>query len=169
MDAIGEYIAEMHGALARAGGRAALLLPGWFALPFVVQSMLHPLDVVKLDHLLHGFPLPHTALARQLTVAFTETAIVLAAICLWQLVVTVAFYRKAQIFGVRAAAPPLWPMAALLVGGVGNLVWFVGLGGVIDLSYAIGLTSAALTIGIEALCEQLGRDFVLGPATGFHP
>ena len=40
--------------------------------------------------LLHGFPLPHTALARQLTVAFTETAIVLAAICLWQLVVTVA-------------------------------------------------------------------------------
>jgi hypothetical protein len=167
--AIGGYIAEMHGAVARAGWRAVLLLPGWFALPFVMQSLLHPLDVVKLDHLLHGFPLPHTALARQLTVAFAETAVVLAAICLWQLVVTVAFYRKAQIFGVRAATPPLYPMAALLVGGFGNLGWFIGTGSFDSVGFVIGLTSAALTIGIEMLCEQLGRDFVLGVPTGFHP
>jgi hypothetical protein len=170
-DAIGGYAAELHAAVDRAGWIATLLLlPGWFACPFVVQSMLHPLDVVKLTYVLHGLPLPHTAAARQLIVALSECAMVLAVIGLWQLVVTVAFYRRAQIFGRRVATPRLWPVAALLVGGIGNLGWFIGLGGETEFSgYVIGLTATAVTIGIEMLSEKLGRDFVVGPPTGFHP
>ena len=47
---IGRYIAELHGALSRARWWSLLLLPAWFALPFLVQSLLYPLDVVKIDH-----------------------------------------------------------------------------------------------------------------------
>ena len=170
-DYVGGYGAELHAAVDRAGWIATLLLlPGWFALPFVVQSMLHPLDVVKLTYVVHGLPLPHTAAARQLTVALAECAVVLAGVGLWQLVVTVAFYRRAQIFGLRVATPRLWPVAAFLVGGLGNLGWFIGLGGETEFSgYIIGLISTVATIGVEMLCEQLGRDFVVGPPTGFHP
>ena len=53
----------------------------------------------------------------------------------------------------------------------GNLAWFIGLsaessdfGG-----YIIGLLSAALSIALEMILEKLGRDFVVGPPTGFHP
>jgi hypothetical protein len=170
-DSIGGYIAELHSAVSRAGWRTLLLLPGWFVVPFTVQSLLHPLDVVKLDYILHGFPVPHTAMARQLTVALTEVAVVFAAFCLWQLIVTVSFYRKAQLFGSRVATPRLWPVAAVLVGGVGNLAWFIGLTNEsADFSgYVIGLTSTAVTIGLEMFCEQLGRDFVVGTPSGFHP
>jgi hypothetical protein len=170
-DSVGGYIAELHSALVRAGWIATLLLlPGWLAFPFVVQSLLHPLDVVKLGYFLHGLSLPHSATARQLTVALAETAVVLAGVGLWQLVVTVAFYRRAQIFGLRVATPRLWPVAALVVGGIGNLVWFIGLDGASsDLGgYVIGLTPTLIAIGIEMLCENLGRDFVVGPPTGFH-
>jgi hypothetical protein len=69
-DRIGGYFAELHVAVSRAGWVAVLLLiPGWFVFPFTVQSLLHPLDIVKLDHILHGLSMPHTATARQLTVA----------------------------------------------------------------------------------------------------
>lgn len=171
-DSVGQYFAELHAALDRAGWMATLLLlPGWLVLPWVAQSLLHPLDVVKLGYALHGLPLPHTATARQLTVGIGETAMVLAGVGLWQLVVTVAFYRKAQIFGFRVATPRLWPVAALLVGGIGNLCWFIGLSAAqSDFSgYVMGLTSTAVAISIEMLCERLGRDFVVGPPTGFHP
>ena len=159
-DRIGGYAAELHTAVFRAGWLAVLLLiPGWFAFPFTVQSLLHPLDVVKIDHVLHGLSVPHTATARQLTVALTEVAVIIAALCMWQLIVTVSFYRKAQVFG------------ALLVGGLGNLAWFIGLhGDTSDITgYVIGLTSTAVAIALEMLCEQLGRDFVVGTPSGFHP
>ena len=166
---IGAYIAELHAGVVRAGWSTLLLLPGYFALPCIVQSLPHPLDVVKLDHILHGLPMPHTAMGRQLTVALIEAAVALAVICLWQLVVTVAFYRKAQVFGSRVATPRLYPVAILLVGGVGNLGWFIGLGGALDLSYAVGLISGLVAISLEMFCEQLGRDFVAGTPSGFHP
>jgi hypothetical protein len=55
------------------------------------------------------------------------------------------------------------------VGVLGNAAWFVStqqfdLGGCI-----VGLSSIALTVGAETVCEQLGRDFVFGPAQGQHP
>jgi hypothetical protein len=169
MNSLGKYIAELHAAIARAGWRVLLLIPCWFTLPFLVQSLLHPLDVVKADYRIHGFRLPHTATAQQLTVSITEVLVIGAAICMWQLIASVAFYRKAQVFGSKVATPSLWPATAVLVGGIGNLAWFIGLGGSGNFSgYVIGLTPAALTILIEMFCERLGRDFVVGTATGFH-
>jgi hypothetical protein len=172
MNAVGQYLAELHAAIVRAGWVATLLLlPGLYLFPFLFQSALHPLDVVKLDYILHGLGMPHSATARQLTVALVEVAIVFALIALWQLVVTVSFYRKAQVFGRRATTPQLWPVALLLVGGLGNLGWFIGLSPEASdyAGYVIGLTSTGITIGIEMFLEKLGREFVVGPPTGFHP
>jgi hypothetical protein len=172
LNAVGRYLAELHAALDRAGWKAtALLLPGLVLFPLLTQSLLHPLDVVKLDYVLHGFPKPHSAAARQLTVALAEVAVIFGATVLWQLVVTVSFYRRAQVFGRKAATPQLYPVALLLVGGIGNLGWFIGLSAASsDVGgYVIGLTSTALTIALEMFCERLGRDFVVGPPAGFHP
>jgi hypothetical protein len=55
------------------------------------------------------------------------------------------------------------------VGGIGNLAWFIGLGGSLDLSYVAGVIPVAVTILIEMTCEGLGRDFVVGTPSGFHP
>jgi hypothetical protein len=111
---VGGYLAEVHTAISRTGWRVLLLLPGWFVLPFLVQSLLHPLDVVKADHVIHGLPLPHTATAQQLTVSVTEVLVIGAAICMWQLIASVAFYRKAQVFG---RSPPFWWAASVILRG----------------------------------------------------
>jgi hypothetical protein len=166
---LGGYIAELHAAIDRARWRALLLLPGIVALPCLVQSLLHPLDVVKFDFILHGLPMPHTATGQQLTVAVTEVVVIGAAVCMWQLIASIVFYRKAQVFGRAVATPRLWPVPAVLVGGLGNLAWFIGLDGSFDLSYVIGFYPVLVTILIEIFFEGLGRDFVVGTPTGFHP
>jgi hypothetical protein len=51
----------------------------------------------------------------------------------------------------------------------GNAVWFVALGYFDFTGCVISFGSTAFTIIAEYVCEQLGRDFVFGPATGFHP
>jgi hypothetical protein len=171
LDVVGGYVAEMHAALVRPRmvWVALALVLGWSLFPFGVQTLLHPGDAVRLVYVLHGLPKPHALMAQQLAVGFTETAVALATLALLLLVLTVVFYRRAQVFGVAVATPPLWPMAALVPGGLGNLAWFIGTGSFDSVGFIIGLTSTAVTIAAEMLCEQLGRDFVLGPAAGFHP
>ena len=47
--------------------------------------------------------------------------------------------------------------------------WPLFHGGALDLSYLIGLSSTAIAILLEMFCERLGRDFVVGVPSGFHP
>ena len=80
------------------------------------------------------------------------------------MVCTVLFYRRAQMEGKSIATPALWPVAALLAGVLGNAAWWFGTGAFDPSGCIVGLSSAALTVGGEVLCNRLGREFVFGPA-----
>jgi hypothetical protein len=165
----GNYTAEMHAASIRAGWRISVVIAlGWIAFPFALQSLLHPGDIIRLHYALQGLHAPHDLQARQLIVGFAEAVLALAVLALVQLVGTVLFYRHAQVHGQVIATPALWPLAALLPGVLGNFAWLAGTGSFDFGGCVLGFTSAALTITAEILCEQLGRDFVLGPAAGLH-
>ena len=105
-----------------------------------------------------------------MSTGFIEALFALAALAAFQLIGTVLFYRRAQLeVGGPVAQPPLWPLAAFTAGILGNAAWFAGTGA-FDLGGCIvGLSSAALTIGGEILCEHLGHELVFGPAQGQHP
>jgi hypothetical protein len=118
----------------------------------------------------HGHHVPHFLTAQQLSAGFVTALVALALLVAFQLVCTVLFFRRAQLGGAKLAAPALWPLAAVLAGVLGNAAWFVGTGAFDVGGCVVGLSSAALTVGIEMVVENLGRDFVLGfSATNEHP
>ena len=164
-----EYAADVHVAAVRAGPRGLLVAAGWCLFPFAVATVLHPEDAIGAQYRLQGLHAPGVLTAQQMAAGFIEALAALAVLAGFQLAGTALFYRRVRLDGAAVAAPTLWPLAALLPGVIGNAAWFVAtqtfdLGGCI-----VGLSSIALTVGAEAVCEQLGRDFVFGPATGAHP
>jgi hypothetical protein len=166
---MGAYSAEMQVAVVRAGWVGALVALGWIAFPFGLASLLHPGDVINLHYVLQG-EAPHKILtAQQMVVGFVEALIALGVLLLLQLVGIVLFYRRAQVHGARIATPALWPCAVLLPGLIGNALWFVFTRQFDASGLVIGLAPMAVTFFAERLCEQLGRDFVLGlRVAGLH-
>lgn len=164
----GIYTAKVQEVLSRASGYAVAVAVGWGAFPFAVQTVLHPSDALKLQFKLQGLWVPHSFTAQQLTVGLCEAVFGLGVLVLWQMVCTVLFYRRAQMEGASVATPALWPLA-LVAGILGNAAWFFGTG--FDAGgCVVGLSSAALTVGCEMVCNRLGRDFVMGvPAQPWHP
>jgi hypothetical protein len=160
---LGAYTSELQVAFVRARWIVGLVALGYVALPFAFASLLHPGDVINLHYVLQG-EAPHKHLTTQQMVAgFVETIFALGVLLLLQLVGTVLFYRRAAMTnGARIATPALWPVAALLPGVVGNALWFVCTGYFDMTGMVIGLAPTAITFAAERLCEQLGRDFVLG-------
>ncbi|MGE4046475.1 MAG: hypothetical protein AB7F35_16575 [Acetobacteraceae bacterium] len=166
---VGAYASELQVAAVRSGWIVYLVAAGWIAFPFVLQTLLHPGDVINLHYVMQGEAKRATLTAQQTAVGFVETVFVIAVLLLVQLVGTVLFYRRAQVHGARIATPMLWPAAALLPGVIGNALWFVFTGEFDMGGSLIGLAPMALTFGAERLCEKLGRDFVLGPRmVGLH-
>ena len=170
-DWLGFYAADVHVAYARDKGlTGGLVAAGWCAFPFALQALLHPGDVIRWLYKLHGHHALHVLTAQLLGVGVTYALIALALLAAFQLVCTVLFYRRAQMNGETLATPPLWPLAAVLPGVLGNVAWFLGTG-VFDVGgCVVGLSAAALTVGIEMVVANLSRDFVLGfSATNEHP
>jgi hypothetical protein len=166
----GVYAAEVQVAYVRAGFVGVLVALGWLLFPFAVQTVLHPGDAIRLQYVLQGQHVPHALTAQQTSVGLVEALFALGVLVMFQLVGTVLFYRRARLTGAQhVAAPALWILAALSAGVLGNAAWFVGTGYFDPAGFVVGFTSAALTVGGEMLCEQLGRDFVFGPASGQHP
>jgi hypothetical protein len=166
---MGAYSSELQVAAVRAGWVVWLVAAGWIAFPFALGNLLHPGDVINWHYILQGEH-PHQVLtAQQMGVGFVEAVFELGILLLVQLVGIVLFYRRAQVYGARVATPALWPAAALLPGVVGNGLFFVFTREFDVTGFVIGLAPMALTFAAERLCEQLGRDFVLGPrVAGIH-
>jgi hypothetical protein len=162
----GVYVADVRVAAARARHFAMAVALLWVIFPFSVQTVLHPTDAIWLQLWAQGLAVPHQFTAQQAAVGFVEAVIALLVFILLQLVCTVMFYRHAKVEtkGKPVATPALWPIAALLAGGLGNAAWFYGTGVFDPSGCVVGLSSAALTIGGEILCNRLGREFVFGPA-----
>ena len=157
-------------AYARNGALGWMVAAGWLLVPAAVQTVFHPQDAIRALARLQGLPKPHVLTAQQLSVGFIEAVFALVLLGACQLIGTILFYRRAQLeVGGAVAQPALWPLAAFTAGILGNAAWFVGTGA-FDLGGCIvGLSSAAMTVGGEILCEHLGHDFVFGPAQGQHP
>jgi hypothetical protein len=158
----GAYVAEVHVAAARAGHYAVGVAMGWLLFPFALQTVLHPTDAIRLQMALQGLPVPQMFTAQEAGSGFVEAVFALGVLVLLQMVCTVMFYRRAQMEGSSVATPALWPMAALLPGVIGNAAWWYGTGAFDPGGCIVGLSSAALTVGAEMLCNKLGREFVFG-------
>jgi hypothetical protein len=168
-DALARHAAEVQVGAVRSPGFLCMVAIGWFLFPVTLQTLLHPGDIIGAQDRLQGRPWPTSVTVQQLGVGFVETLFLLAALMLFQLVCTVLFYRRVRLSGASVARPFLWPLAAFAVGVIGNACWFVCTGSFDPAGCVIGFTSSAVTILAENICEQLGRDFVFGPATGQHP
>jgi hypothetical protein len=165
----GAYMADVHVASSRASLFAFAVAAGWIAFPFALQTVMHPQDAIRLQLKLQGLRVPDVYTAQQIGVGAVEAIFALCVLVLVQMVCTVLFYRKAQMDGASITTPPLWPLAAFFAGVLGNAAWFFGTGAFDPGGCVIGLSSAALTVGGELLCNKLGREFVFGPATAAPP
>jgi hypothetical protein len=166
---MGAYMSEVQVAAVRARGIIWMVAAGWIALPFGLATLLHPGDVINLQYVLQGEAKHKILTVQQMGVGFVETLFALGVLLLLQLVGTVLFYRRAQVYGARNSTPTLWPIAALLPGVIGNALWFVCTGYVDVTGLVIGLVPTAITFAAERLCDQFSRDFVFGPrVAGLH-
>jgi len=112
-----------------------------------------------------SIPVPHVFAAQQAASGLVEAVFALTILVCLQMIFTALFYRRAQMEGSSVATPALWPLAACS-GLISDAVWWY-VTGVFDPSGGVvGLSSAALTVFGEILCNRLGRNFVLGAAKG---
>jgi hypothetical protein len=158
------YAGQVHVAAARAGVAGWVVAINWLTFPFALQTVVHPVDALRLQYRLQGQPLPQVFTVQQIVAGCIEAMIALGVIVLLTLVCTVLFYRKAKMEGAQIASPALWPLAAFIAGILGNGGWFYWTGAFDIGGCLVGLSSAALTVGGELFCNKLGREFVFGPA-----
>lgn len=142
---------------------------GWCVMPFAIATLCYPSDVIRLGAALQGLPKPHSFTSQQLASGFVQAVVALLVLLVFQVCGTCLFYRRARLYNVGAvAAPVLWPLAALLTGILGNLVWLIA-GQLGFVGCLIGFSSVVLAEVSEWICEGLGREFVFPAAlTGQH-
>ncbi len=158
-----EYAADVKVAYGRAGVTGWLVAGMWCLCPFVVQSIRHPEDIIRLQYIVQGQPAPPAFTAQQLAVGVVETALILGVLILCQLVCTILFYRRSKLQGAKKPATPmLWPLAVIVPGLIGNGIWYFALGYWDQTGFLIGLVPMVLTFGAELICNRLGRNFVYG-------
>jgi hypothetical protein len=162
-DSVGIYAADVHVAASRGGVATGVVAAGWIAVPFGLQTLLHPGDAITLQLKLQGIPVPSVLTAQQMVAGFVEAAIALGVLVLIQLVCTVLFYRRAKLGYGKITRPALWPLAALTAGVLGNGAWLYATGAFDLGGCLIGFSSAVLTVGGEIMCAKLGKEFVFGP------
>jgi hypothetical protein len=135
----------------------SLVLVGvWFAVPFTVQMLFNPSDVTRLERVIDGQPMPSFFSQQMLTTGGIKAAVAFVILALLILGALTLLYRRAE-FSVR-----LWPVAALLVGVIGNCGWWVGTGFFDWQGGLVGWSPMALVVGVELVCERLGQDFIFG-------
>jgi hypothetical protein len=143
--------------LRRAGLLKWLIVACWFLVPFLAQTIMHPTDAAGFWYWLNSQTVPRYYGSHEIVRGEFTTFLVLGAVIFLYLVAVTLFYRRAQFF------VPLWPLAALLVGGIGNAAWFFGTGAWDSAGAMAGLMPAALAGFSSVVCERLGADFVFGP------
>ena len=139
-----------------ARGLAASIAALWFLLPWIVQLVLHPADVMRLQHRLAGESIPSDFSAQQLFAGEVAAWLTLAALVLLMLGLLTVLYHRLQF------AVTLWPVAAIALGLIGNLVWAYALGFYDLQGIAAGLVPAVLTAIWQRIAEGWAQDFVFG-------
>src|SRR5262249_44135302 len=124
--------------------------------PVLGQTVEHPMDAAGFWYWLNSEAVPHSFSSHEIVRGEFTALLVGAGVLFVNLVTTTLFYRRTQFW------VSLWPLAALLVGGIGNAGWFFGTGYWDNTGALAGFMPAALAGGAMALCQNLGADFVFG-------
>ena len=109
-----KYCGPLSVALQRAGGLAWLLAAEWLLYPVALATVVHPGDAVGFEYWMQGQPVPGALTSQQLAAGEVVALVAMMALNLLLLGTVVVVYRRAN-FHVA-----MWPVAALLVGVVGN-------------------------------------------------
>lgn len=135
---------------------AASIAALWCALPFTLQFMLHPGDVIRLQRWFEGQPIPTEFSAQQLFTGEITACLILAGLVLLLLGLLTVLYHQLQF------AVTLWPVAAISLGLIGNFWWLLGLGFYDLQGIAAGLVPAVLTAFWQRAAEGWAQDFIFG-------
>jgi hypothetical protein len=151
------YDTALAVSLRRAGILKGVILACWFAVPALVVTIMHPSDAAGFWYWINGLAVPKDFSSHQIMRGELTTILALGAMIFVYLVAMTLFYRRAEGFVA------LWPLAALLVGVIGNLGWFIATGAWDNSGCVAGWMPAALAGIAAAAGERWCADFVFGP------
>jgi hypothetical protein len=134
----------------------------WFLLPFLAQMVVHPDDVIRLQHVLQGIGLPTQFVSQQLMFGTVSAIVTFVAIGLLLLGLLTVLYHRLGF------AMALWPVAAISFGLIGNLVWGYKFGFIDGQGIAAGFVPAVLTVIWQRAAEGWAQDFVFGRGVRPH-
>ena len=154
--AFGKYYGNLRVAMGKAKLATLVLILLWMIFPTAVQTVFHPWHAIGIEYWLQSQDVPRYYTPRQVTVGEMKALGYLVALGLLTLGTTVLFYRKAG-FSVK-----LWPVPGLVVGLIGGIGWWFYTGFFDTFGAFALMTSLALMVLCEALCEHFGQDFVFG-------
>jgi hypothetical protein len=153
----GDYYGNVEGSFRSAKEFTWLMLAGWIAFPFVVQTCLHPADAALVMMRMQGMPHPEFE-PRASIGAEIFALIMLATLCVSHFFVSVMFYRRA------GRVVPMWPVAGVLLGIVGNGLWWYFTGAFDPVGALVGCVAVAVTVGCETLIDGRARNMAFGGA-----
>jgi hypothetical protein len=141
----------------QAGILKFLIVAGWFAVPALAQMIEHPTHAAGFFfYWLQSLPVPHYFTTAEVTRAELTAVVALTGVIFAHFVTTTLLYRRVKAF------LPLWPLAFLFVGVVGNLGWWFGKGVWDNAGALAGIFPAVLAGIVSMMCEKWGADFVFG-------
>jgi hypothetical protein len=154
---VSDYHGNVEGSFCSAGVYTWLMLTGWCAFPFVVRMLVSPDTAALVLMRLQGEPHPSVMPAAS---AGGEifALIMLATLCVAQFFVSVMFYRK------TGRVVPMWPVAGVMIGIIGNGLWWYCTAAFDPIGALVGFSAVALTVGCELLIEYRTRDMAFGGA-----
>lgn len=154
---MGRWLRSVRESGQLAKGPVLLISGVWLVVPFVLQMVLHPSDVIRLLHYLQGEAIPSIFSGQELFAGEFFAAVTLAVLALLLLVALTVFYRRTQF------AVALYPLAAISVGVICNFVWGYGFHFFDPAGSLVGLFPAALTVILQGWIERQAQDFIFGP------
>jgi hypothetical protein len=138
MNSIGNYYESVVIGMRRGGFLSWVIVASWFLIPILAQTIMHPSDAAGFWYWLNGQHVPRYYSSHEIVRGEFTTVLVLAGVLFANLVATTLFYRRTQFW------LSLWPLAALLVGVIGNAGWWFGTGTWDSAGALVGWMPAAL-------------------------
>jgi hypothetical protein len=149
------WLGSVHETVDRCLALSLSIVLVWCLLPFSAQFVLHPDDVIRLQHRLEGFPVPTQFTGQQMLIGEISAVVTIAALTLLLLGLLTVLYHRLSYYVV------LWPIGLVLFGLIGNGIWryfgFTYIEGMI-----VGFVPAALTLIWQRAAEGWAADFVFG-------
>jgi len=143
-------------ALKEVGWIGHVLYGIWILYPFVVDCVIHPEDGVGLAYLMQGLDVPSYIAPRSLVFASFVMVVILIGLSAVQCIVLAGVYKKfGRIFST-------WLWATVLVGIIGNILWYAGTGFFDRLGAVVGMTPLLFMIAAQVIMERWCKKWIFG-------